>query len=242
MFDDIAIQAELDWPNAIMVLPDVSVVFTQHSRVKIPDVATEDKKLLICPVPPLKLDPYLPVVLYTGLAKTISNAILCSYYAKIALPLLRCGLKDEFPAAMPVAAVAVYVIAEGFAKLLLLVIVIVFAPAVEEGVYVNEAVGEAVVKLTVVGENAPPLLPSEGVTIVVPLIAPPVGVTLTVKLVEAVETVPLEGPESVIAVATGGAALTTRDMFEGFTRTTPLVATELLLDIEIATVAAALGV
>lgn len=143
---------------------------------------------------------------------------------------------------MPVAAVAVYVIAEGFAKLLLLVIVIVFAPAVEEGVYVNEAVGEAVVKLAVVGENAPPLLPSEGVTITVPLIVPPIGVTLTVKLLDATETVPLDGPEREIAVAIGGAALTARDMFEGLTRTAPLVATELLLDIEITTVAAALGV
>ena len=54
------------------------------------------------------------------------------------------------------------------------------------------------------GVNVPPPPPLDGVTITVPVTVPPAGVKVTVKLVEATPTVPVEGPDNEYPVAAGG--------------------------------------
>ena len=60
------------------------------------------------------------------------------------------------------------------------------------------AVGVPLLIATEVGMNVPPLPASPGVTVTVPVIVP---FAPTVKLVDATLTVPLDGPDKVVAVA-----------------------------------------
>lgn len=74
----------------------------------------------------------------------------------------------------------------------LFVVEIVFEPELA-AVYVNVADGVPVERLTVEGLKEPPAPPSLGV-IVVPALVPPDGVSVTVKLLDALPTVQVEGP------------------------------------------------
>lgn len=80
----------------------------------------------------------------------------------------------------------------GFVSDPLFVVEIVFVPELP-AVYVNVAEGVPVDKLTVDGVNDPPPLLSLSV-IVTPEFVPPLGVNVTVKLLDAVPTVQVEGP------------------------------------------------
>ena len=65
-------------------------------------------------------------------------------------------------------------------------------------------VGAPLDKLTVAGVNVPPPAASLGVTITVPAIVPPAGVTPTVKFVDAVDATPDVGPAVVMPLAAAG--------------------------------------
>ena len=111
---------------------------------------------------------------------------------------------------------------DGLVKLPLFVTDIVFVP-IETGVYTKVPVGLPLEIETVLGVNVPPAPESEGVTIIVPLIVPSAPI---VKLVDATDTVPLDGPVIVILVAllpvvvVNGPALTTLEVVTPETCTT----------------------
>jgi hypothetical protein len=135
-----------------------------------------------------------PVIVAPPLLTGAVNATVADVIPAVAVPIV--GASGTV-----VAAPAVYVIVTGSVNPPLLVTAIVLAPVLA-GVYVNVPVGDPVVRFTEVGVNVPPAALSFGVTITVPVMAPPFGDTPNVKLVDATLTVPVVGPVTVTADAT----------------------------------------
>jgi len=98
------------------------------------------------------------------------------------------------------AAVTPKVRGDGFASAppLLFVVDIVNVPG-DAGVYVNVALEEPGLSVIVDGVNIPPAPPSFGVTTTLEDVAP---FNPTLKLLDATPTVPVLGPDKVVAVAT----------------------------------------